>query len=68
MQQADEVIVKQPDKEDYMTDSTEVIRTGRVVAEVVGISSDHIPVLVKVEDWFVKSDVLKMGTGRVLAT
>lgn len=50
MQQADEVIVKQPDKEDYMTDSTEVIRTGRVVAEVLGVCSDHIPVLVKIED------------------
>lgn len=63
-----EVIVKQPVKVDYTTDRTEVMPTGRIVGEVVGVCRDNIVVLVKAGNWFVESDVFKMGTWRSAAT
>lgn len=62
------VVVKRPVKEDFTTDRTEVRPTGRVVGEAVGVCSDNIAVLVKVEDWFAQSEVSKMGTWREVAT
>lgn len=59
-----EVVVKRSLKQDYMTDRAEVRLTGKLVGEVVGVLDDNVLVLVKVEDWFVESDVFKMGRWR----
>lgn len=42
-------------------DRTEVMPTGGVVGKVVDVLDNKFSVLVKVEDWFVGSDVFKMG-------
>ncbi len=63
-----EVVVKRPVKADDTISRIEVMPTGRVVGEVIGVCGDNVSVLVKVEDWFVESDVFKMGEWREAAT
>ena len=62
-----EIVVKQPLKEDYTTDRTEVRPTRRVVGEVVDVLDDGVSVIVRFEEWFVESEVFKIGTWREIA-
>ena len=50
-----------------MKDLTKVVPTGRVVGAVFGVYNDSFSLLVKVEEWFVESEVFKMGTWRKVA-
>ena len=63
-----EVVVKRPVEADYTTDRTEVVAMGRVVGEVIGVDSNNVSVSVEVEEWFVESEMFKMGTWRRVAT
>lgn len=56
-----EVIVGQPVKKDDATSRVEVVPTGRVLGEVVGVYVDNVTLLLKMEDWFTESDLFRMG-------
>ena len=38
------------------------------MGDVVGVCDDNVTLFVKVEEWYVESDVFKMNTWRNLAT